>query len=634
MDPNRSATERVGRFFVIMKQYQTITVIFFAVILTAVTGFAQNTLSDPYVIFQKHYDAIGGLQRLKAIKTFYCEGTTIYDGLEGRFKEWGKRSLKYRLEEDYSVITQVSGDNGKFSWLRDTNGKILIQRDEETIKRREIRKLLEDFEHLDPDSDKFSLAFESIQKINETDCYVVKMVNTINRDVTWNYFDLKTFYKVKSVTRQPDISVHSTFSDYRETDGVKHPFYEESIIFPRDKREVVRLSCFLINPEIDPSIFEPPEKDVRDFRFISPGMSEHIRFRLNENNIYLPVRIRSEERVWLLDSGASMSVIDADYAESLGLEPEGGIKGYGFGNNFELSFVTLPPFQVKGVQFDPQKVYSFKGLSANFHEPDVAGILGYDFLSRFVVKINYAIKEMSLYDPDRFYYNGPGRVMDAPLKNKTFSVVMTVDGTYSGKWSLDLGAFNTSFHFPFASEHHLLLRKGVDRISGGMADEYMERTVQFKTADLGGFVVHDPLISVPLEKGKGVGSGGELVGTIGNSLLRYFVIYLDYNRQQVIFEKGVDFDRKFPRDKSGLIIGPNENGLPRILFVAPASPAEAAGFVAGDVIDRINGVDGKNFSGIVSIYELLRKEAGARYTFEVHRNDEIVKIDLVLKDLF
>ncbi|MCK5545652.1 MAG: hypothetical protein KAI35_10565, partial [Desulfobulbaceae bacterium] len=130
MDPNRSATERVGRFFVIMKQYQTITVIFFAVILTAVTGFAQNTLSDPYVIFQKHYDAIGGLQRLKAIKTFYCEGTTIYDGLEGRFKEWGKRSLKYRLEEDYSVITQVSGDNGKFSWLRDTNGKILIQRDE------------------------------------------------------------------------------------------------------------------------------------------------------------------------------------------------------------------------------------------------------------------------------------------------------------------------------------------------------------------------------------------------------------------------------------------------------------------------------------------------------------------------
>lgn len=617
-----------------MKKYQLVTTIFLAVILTAVIGSAQNTISDPYAIFLKHYDSIGGLERLRAVKTFYCEGTTIYDGLDGTFKEWGKRPLKYRLEEDYSVITQVTGDNGKFSWLKDTNGKILIQRDEETINRRKIRELLENFKHLDPDSEKFSLSFEGIQRAGETQCYIVKMVNTINRDVTWNYFDLKTFYRLKSVTKQPDIEVHTTFSDYRETNGIKHPFYKESIIFPRDKREVVRLSRFFINPEIDPLIFEPPEKDVRDFRFIHHGRSEHIPFCLNENNIYLPVWIRSEKRLWLLDSGASMSVIDADYAESLGLEPEGGIKGYGFGNNFELSFVTLPPFQVKGVQFDPQKVYSFKGLSANFHEPDVAGILGYDFLSRFVVRIDYAIQEMSLFDPDNFHYNGPGKVMDAPLKNKTFSVVMTVDRTYSGKWSLDLGAFNTSFHFPFASKHHLLLKKGVDRISGGMADEYMERTIQFKTADLGGFLVHDPLINIPLEKGKGVGSGGELVGTIGNSLLRRFVIYLDYDRQQVIFEKGMDFSKKFPRDKSGLIIGLSENGLPRIVFVAPGTPAEAAGFVAGDVIDSINGVNIKNFPGIVSIYELLCKESGARYTFDVHRNHGIVKIDLVLKDLF
>ncbi|MCK5228704.1 MAG: hypothetical protein KAR13_00465, partial [Desulfobulbaceae bacterium] len=64
------------------------------------------------------------------------------------------------------------------------------------------------------------------------------------------------------------------------------------------------------------------------------------------------------------------------------------------------------------------------------------------------------------------------------------------------------------------------------------------------------------------------------------------------------------------------------------------TPAAAAGFVAGDVIDSINGVNVKNFFGIVSIYELLCKESGARYTFDVHRNHGVVKIDLVLKDLF
>jgi len=618
-----------------IKRCQIAIAILISVILLEVGGgFVWANLTNPYEIYRKHYDAMGGLDRLKAIKTTYSEGTTVYDYLEGTFKLWEETPLRYRLEEDFSVIKLVRGDNGQIAWSRDTNGKVLIERDEETIKRREIKKRLENFEHLVPNSEYFSLSFEGIQKIEALDCYVVKISNSINNDITWNYFETHSFYLKKSVLKMPDIEIHSRYSDYRDVGGIKHSFYEESYILPRDKKEIIRLSRFQINPEINRSVFELPENDIRDFRFLNSNSSKDIPFELIENNIYLKVEINSNSQTWLLDSGSSMSIIDADYAASLGLKSKGKIKGFGFGSNFELSFATLPSYQVKGVQFDQQTIYSFQGLSDNYREPDIVGVLGYDFLSRFVVKIDYTSQRISLYDPSHFHYSGSGAVISAPLKNKTFGVPMTVDEKYSGKWSLDLGAFNVSFHYPFAAKHGLLDRKGVDRISSGLGGDYMEKTIQFKTVNLGGFVLKNTLINVPLRKGTGATVRREVIGNIGNSLLRHYLIYLDYERQQVIVEKGKDFNRIFPRDKSGLIISRSETGMPAIVFVSPGSPAKIAGFKTGDIIVSVNHSSVDSFPGINAIRRLLREKAGSLYKFDVRRDGKLIKIYLTLKDLY
>ena len=260
--------------------------------------------------------------------------------------------------------------------------------------------------------------------------------------------------------------------------------------------------------------------------------------------------------------------------------------------------------------------------------------MGHDFLSRFVVKIDYASGILSFYHPDRFEYKGEGRIIDAPLRNKLFSLPAIVDEKYKGRWTLDIGAFDVSFHYPYAKENGMLSLKGVERISADLGGQHGERTIRFKMMELGGYNVLNPLINIPLNMGKGSNISREIIGNIGNTLLRHFTVYLDYKKQQVIIEKGKDFDRKFPEDKSGMLIGKTGDGFPEIVFVAPGTPADKAGFLKGDIIRKINGTDAASFGGIIGVRNLFLEEAGKEYNIEVIRAGSKQELKLILEDLF
>jgi hypothetical protein len=608
--------------------------------LAVLTGLAsvalgQGDLTDPYDVLDRNLEALGGLDRLRAEETKYFKANMTIQGLSGTIEHWGARPGKSRTDIDLGILTMTQGDNGEVAWSIDPNGKLQFDRDENSLKRREIQLLMEDFEHIDRDSDTFTVVLDGIEEVGGEECYVVRTTNSINDDVMLDYYDVESFRQVKSLGDMGHTKQVTLFSDYREVDGLLRSFKQEIEELPIGQKSTLEIVEYVVNPEIDPAIFEPPSDDVRDFTFPEGAAEVVVPFEFIENHLFLTATVNCREGLWVLDTGASMTVIDNTLAADLGLELSGSVTGAGAANAVEVAFATLPAYRVGEIEFAPQKVgvIDIAGLFRRTSDLDIVGILGFDFLSRFVTRVDYANETLTFYDPATFEYEGDGVVLDAPLSGNTFTVPVTVDGEYDGRWSLDLGAGGSAFHYPYAVEHGLLDRPGLNVIGFGAGGSVTRMLQAYDTMELAGHVVHDAWVTVPDKEVVGAFSNTELTGNLGNMLFRHFILTLDYGRQQVIVEKGDDFGRDFPRGRAGLGLWRPDGEDIEVLYVSAGTPADEADFEEGDTVVSINGIAVEHFAGLIAIRELLQEEAGTEYVFGVVRDGRPMELRLRLREL-
>lgn len=596
---------------------------------------AAEVLSDPYLILEKHFESIGGFENVRAESTLYVEATLSAFGLDGSMVIWTRPPVQQRQEIDLKMFKETTGDNGEYAWTADVNGKVQIHKDENSLTRRELRKLVGLFDYLDRNSSSFSLSYSGIDKAADIDCHVIKMTNSLNQDYTLFYIDTSRFYKIKEVEVQPDRETETLFFDYREDNGLVRSFRQDVTFSPGQQKMTIQVTKYEGNLKIDPALFEPPSEAVRDFRFLAGDRAENIPFEYILDHIFVRVNLAGKERLWILDTGASISIIDSAFASELELESAGEIKADAVANIVSINFVSLPPFSIKGIEFDAQQVGSLN-INRILRRAGIesAGILGYDFISRFVLKIDYANKTLSLYDPETFEYDGPGVVIEAPMWDNIMSVPITVDGKYTGKWDIDIGAGGCAFFYPFARENGFLDRHGVESIAFGAGGGRKERGVKFETLELAGFVIKEPLISFPTESVEGGFGATERIGNLGNSALRHFTVYFDYNRQQLIVEKGGDFDRKFPRGKSGFQIMYNDDNRLEVLFVSENTPADRAGFREGDLVLAVNDINVDYIAGLEAIRNIMRAEVGTVLNIAVMRDGERKDLKLTLEELY
>ncbi len=595
---------------------------------------------DPYAIMMAHYQATGGLQRWKQLTTSYATGSVIYDGLSGSFRLWEHEPLQTRLEEDFGIIRQVQGDSGASAWRLDYNGQLELLRDPDILKRRQLALLLSKFEHLNRQSNVFSLQLEAQQQLNGHQCYVVRLDNNLNTDVSRFYLAVDNLHMLASITSQPDIEITSSYSDYRWVDGVLISFHQSDDISPRQKHRETQLTTLVLNPHIADSIFALPTAQPPTLKFPLGRRQVNFPILLVDGAIYLQVTINNNHGWWLLDSGASSSVIDEEYARSLHLLPSGWIKGFGYGDNFDLSLVQLPGLSVGSkadeLHMAAHVVMAYSGLYASSYEPQLCGILGYDFISRFVVRIDYGQQSITLYKPDSRQDFAVNNWIDAPLKYRMFTVPVCVERNYCGRWSIDLGAERSSINAPYIQQYRALQKKrtrGVEHVSKGLASHSIDKLARLTSLEIAGWQLDNPvlILSEPVQTGSA--TIGELAGNLGAAQLQNFVLWLDYSNQRVAFEPGSLFGNSEQLDKSGMLVGMSYTQQPMISFVATDSPAQRCGFIAGDQIIAIDGLPVGNYGGVHNIRQLLRQTDGCCYEFKLQRGQDYIALKLCLEDL-
>jgi len=263
---------------------------------------------------------------------------------------------------------------------------------------------------------------------------------------------------------------------------------------------------------------------------------------------------------------------------------------------------------------------------------EVGGILGFDFLSRFVTKIDFANELLSFYDPEAFKYEGDGHVVDMHVREGVFGVDATLDGTHKGGWLFDLGAGRCSLDELYARRNGYLDRAGVLGLGHGAGNEFKLKHIRCDSLQFAGFTLYSPLVSFAYET-RDTALVSDQIGTLGNSLFRHFVLYCDYAHERLMIEKGDKFDYDWPEDNSGLSVAFNDDKQVEVLFVSPGTPAERAGLAIGDIVRSIDGVDTDSLDGLSEIRTMLCAKPGTTYDFVVERNKNTVNLKIELAKL-
>jgi hypothetical protein len=557
--------------------------------------------------------------------------------MEGTVKEWTEKPDRSRVEVELGPIRIMQGDDGEVSWVLDSNGKLqkTTKKDEATRKRAEVDRRIAEYEYADPSSDIFAVTLEGREEVDGVACYEVLLTNSINVDRVTYFIGVDDFRLVKSVSIRDDESADVYYGDYREAEGIWVAFQEKEIHHQTGQPQEVAWTQYKSNPVLEEGVFDPPEEGAEDYEFTSGAAALDIPFRFVGNHLFIPVTVDGKERLWILDSGAGITVVERAFADEIGLETEGDIKGRGAGGAVNASFCTLPPYSLEGIRFHEQTVavIDMSDLVRRIGL-DVAGILGYDFLSRFVTKVDYANERVSFYDPDSFRYTGNGNDLDVHISQGVFEVSATLDGDHEGMWLFDLGAGTTHLDGIYARREGYAEMDGVLGMGHGAGNEYMLKAVRCDSVRFAGYTVYEPIISFHYG-GTGTVFTSDRIGVLGNSLFRHFVLYLDYANERLIIEKGEKFNQPWPRDGSGLQIAWNIAGDEiEVVYVSPGTPAEDAGFRKGDLLQEINGTGVEELNGVIAVREILKGDPGTRCEFVVERAGRERTFGFELADLY
>ena len=148
-----------------------------------------------------------------------------------------------------------------------------------------------------------------------------------------------------------------------------------------------------------------------------------------DGHIFLRVRVNDSSPVLFgLDSGFEQSAIITRQAKALNLKLYGESQVTGGGENTQEFFLTRDvSFALSGVKVNFKEVGV---LSLDFPSPTpneaIGGTLGYDFINRFAVEIDFSKSELSLYDRRTYRYHGTGSILPIAMLDNNPCIKATV----------------------------------------------------------------------------------------------------------------------------------------------------------------------------------------------------------------
>lgn len=261
----------------------------------------------------------------------------------------------------------------------------------------------------------------------------------------------------------------------------------------------------------------------------------------------------------------------------------------------------------------------------------IDGIMGYSFLRRYLVSINYETHTFDVYSPGSYKYPRGGYLLHPQFTTLPMQQVSIKDNTgVTGKFYFDTGAgLCMLLNEDLVQDSSLLKskRKLYPTEAEGLGGKKAMSLTVIKEVRLGPYRFRNVPVYV-FDDEFNITSYPVLGGLIGNDILRRFNVILNYPEQQIYIRPNKHFLDSFDYSYSGLgmyII----DGAITVTDIMKKSPAEAAGFEIGDIVIGVEN----NLSGNIQTYKTLLQNAGAKIKVLISRNGDLKILTIKIRDI-
>lgn len=412
------------------------------------------------------------------------------------------------------------------------------------------------------------------------------------------------------------------------------------------------------------------------FRLLNKSdRKESVKFKLVNNLIIVPVEINGKELSFILDTGVNKTIIfNLSENDSIGLLNTEKIllRGLGGGDAVEAILSKNNNLKIKNLIGYNESVYvilkDFFDLSSKMGTT-IHGIIGYNLLRNFVVKINYRTKRIHFYNPKKYQIKKCRRCEILPIqfhRKKPYIDVNIQLDTVGNKLTkvkmlIDSGGSDAIWLFENSKKNIQTPKLFFNDILGeGLSGSIYGNRSRIPKLKIGNFEIEEPTVSfLDSSSTRNARNFKQRNGSIGGNVLKRFKVWLDYRNHKIMLKKNASFKDGFNYNMTGLDVVYNGKQLVRetttnklldsynrdvnknntisfvtnfsykfkpsykIKTVIPNSPADKAGLKAGDIILKINSKSAYSFT-LSEIFYKFQERNNKKISITIERN-QLVK---------
>jgi hypothetical protein len=359
------------------------------------------------------------------------------------------------------------------------------------------------------------------------------------------------------------------------------------------------------------------------FRLLTGGI---ITFKAKVSNF-------SDSLNFIFDTGSGGISLDSATALRLNVQTKesdrtirgiAGIRKVRFAYNHILH---LPGLDVDSLNFH---INDYDILSSVYGEK-IDGIIGYSFISRYIIKVDYDSLKISVHTRGRIKYPRGGWLMKPILVNIPVASAAVKDvEEVDGRFYFDTGAGMCLLLSSDFVEDSLILRsktKWYYSQAEGLGGKTPMKQGVIRQFKLGPYKFRN-IPSYIFDDEYNITSYPYLGGLIGNDLLRRFNLIINYSTKDIHMTPNSHFRDPFDYSYTGLGMY-YVDGAIRVLDVMTGSPAEKAGLKVGDILLAVQN----NFGKSIQEFKNLMQNPGERVKLLVNRDGEPLLVTMRVMNL-